>query len=215
MARYKLHCFCQSGNSYKTALYLECAGIDWEPVFVDFMNGATRDAKWREGVNEMGEAPVLEGDGRRLTQSGVILTYLSEMTDQFAAADESERLEALRWILFDNHKFTSYFATYRFMKSFLPQAPDANVVAFLKGRFDAAAAVVEKHLAKSKFMVGDKPTIADFSLAGYMFFPVEEHGYDWAKTHPAIHAWTERIRALPGWKDPYELMPGQRIKPLR
>ena len=215
MAAYRLHCFCQSGNAYKVALYLNCAGLDWEPVFVDFMNGATRDAKWREGVNEMGEAPVLEGDGRRLTQSGVILTYLSEMTDQFAAADESERLEALRWILFDNHKFTSYFATYRFMKSFLPQAPDANVVAFLKGRFDAAAAVVEKHLAKSKFMVGDKPTIADFSLAGYMFFPVEEHGYDWAKTHPAIHAWTERIRALPGWKDPYELMPGQRIKPLR
>jgi len=215
MARYKLHCFCQSGNSYKAALYLNCAGIDWEPVFVDFMNGATRDAKWRESVNEMGEAPVLEGDGRRLTQSGVILTYLSEMTDAFAPADESERLEALRWILFDNHKFTSYFATYRFMRSFLPQQPDANVVAFLKGRFDAAASVVDKHLAKSKFMVGDKPTTADFSLAGYMFYPIEEHGYDWAKSHPGIHAWTERMRALPGWKDPYELMPGPRIKPLR
>ena len=215
MARYKLHCFCQSGNSYKAALYLSCAGIDWEPVFVDFMSGATRDPKWRESVNEMGEAPVLEGDGRSLTQSGVILTYLSEMTDRFAAADENERLECLRWILFDNHKFTSYFATYRFMRSFLPQVPDPNVLAFLKGRFDAAAAVVEKHLAKSAFMIGDKPTIADFSLAGYMFYPVEEHGYDWASSHPGIHAWTERIRALPGWKAPYELMPGQRIKPLR
>ena len=60
MARYKLHCFCQSGNSYKAALYLNCAGLDWEPVFVDFFKGATRDAKWRESVNEMGEAPVLE-----------------------------------------------------------------------------------------------------------------------------------------------------------
>ncbi len=43
MARYKLHCFCQSGNSYKVALYLECAGLDWEPVFTDFMKGQTRD----------------------------------------------------------------------------------------------------------------------------------------------------------------------------
>ena len=60
MAQYKLHCFCQSGNSYKAALYLNCAGLDWEPVFVDFFKGATRDAKWRESVNEMGEAPVLE-----------------------------------------------------------------------------------------------------------------------------------------------------------
>jgi glutathione S-transferase len=215
MAEYKLHCFCQSGNSFKVALYLNCAELDWEPVFVDFMNGATRDPKWRTSVNEMGEAPVLETGGKRLTQSGAILLYLSEMTDKFAPETDDERNEALRWILFDNHKFTSYFATYRFMYSLAPQAPDANVLAFLKGRFDAAAAVVDKHLAGSKFMVGDRPTIADFSVAGYVFYPLEEHGYDWAKTHPNIHAWTERMRAVPGWKDPYELMPGQRIKPNR
>jgi len=216
MAKYRLHCFCQSGNSYKAALYLNCAGLDWEPVFVDFFKGATRDAKWRESVNEMGEAPVLEMEGgRKLSQSGVILTYLSELTDQFAAADEGERMEALRWILFDNHKFTSYLATYRFLKAFAQPAPDASVLAFLKGRFDAAAAIVDKHLAKSKFMVGDKPTTADFSLAGYVYYPVEEHGYDWAKSHPNIHAWTERLSALPGWKGPYELMPGERIKPVR
>jgi glutathione S-transferase len=215
MAQYKLHCFCQSGNSYKAALYLNCAGLDWEPVFVDFFKGATREPEWRQGVNEMGEAPVLETMGRKLTQSGVILTYLAQKSGKFAPANEDAKLEALRWILFDNHKFTSYLATYRFLKAFLPQAPDPNVVAFLKGRFDAAAAVVEKHLAGSKFMVGDTPTIADFSVAGYVFYPVEEHGYDWGNSHPNIHAWTERVRALPGWKDPYDLMPGARIKPLR
>lgn len=216
MAKYRLHCFCQSGNSYKAALYLNCAGLAWEPVLVDFFKGATRDPKWRESINEMGEAPVLEIEGgRKLSQSGVILTYLSEMTDKFAAADEGERLEALRWILFDNHKFTSYLATYRFLKAFAPQAPDANVLAFLKGRLDAAAAIVDKHLATSPFMVASKPTIADFSVAGYVYYPVEEHGYDWARSHPNIHAWMGRMRALPGWKDPYELMPGERIKPLR
>jgi glutathione S-transferase len=215
MAQYKLHCFCQSGNSYKAALYLNCAGLDWEPVFVDFFKGATREPEWRQGVNEMGEAPVLETQGKKLTQSGVILTYLAQKSGKFAPANEDAKLEALRWILFDNHKFTSYLATYRFLKAFLPQAPDPNVVAFLKGRFDAAAAVVEKHLAGSKFMVGDTPTIADFSVAGYVFYPVEEHGYDWGNSHPSIHAWTERVRALPGWKDPYDLMPGARIKPLR
>ena len=215
MARYKLHCFCQSGNSYKPALYLNCAGLDWEPVLVEFFKGATREAKWRESVNEMGEAPVLEAEGRKLSQSGVILTHLAQTTGKFAPKDEAERLEALRWMLFDNHKFTSYLATYRFLKAFAQPAPDANVLAFLKGRFDAAAAIVDKHLAKSKFMVGDKPTTADFSLAGYVYYPVEEHGYGWAKTHPNIHAWTERLRALPGWKGPYELMPGERIKPVR
>ena len=42
MARYKLHCFGQSGNSYKVALYLQCAGLDWEPMFVDFQGRHAR-----------------------------------------------------------------------------------------------------------------------------------------------------------------------------
>jgi glutathione S-transferase len=215
MARYKLHGFCQSGNTYKVALYLNCAELDWEPVFVDYMNGATRDAKWREATNELGEVPVLDVGSKKMTQSGAILLYLAEMTDKFAPETDDERNEALRWILFDNHKFTSYFATYRFMKALAPQAPDPAVMTFLKGRFDGAAAIVEGHLAKSKFMIADRPTIADFSLAGYMFFPEEETGYNWAKSHPNIHAWTQRLKALPGWKDPYDLLPGERIKPLR
>ena len=134
MAQYRLHCFCQSGNSYKVALYLNCAGLDWEPVFVNFFNGATRDPSWRASVNEMGEAPVLETGAKTFTQSGAILLYLAEMTDKFAPETDDERNEALRWILFDNHKFTSYFATYRFLYSLSPQVPDASVLAFLKGR---------------------------------------------------------------------------------
>jgi glutathione S-transferase len=215
MAQYKLHCFCQSGNSYKVALYLECAGLDWEPVFVDFMHGGTRDPQWREEVNDMGEAPVLETPAGKFSQSGAILIYLAETTGKFAPQDARARNEALRWILFDNHKFTSYFATYRFLKSLAPQAPDANVLAFLKTRFEAAAGIVEKHLGQSKFIVTDRPTIADFSLAGYLFYPLEEHGYDWASSHPNIHSWRGRIRALSGWKDPYHLMPGERIAPRR
>ena len=215
MAEYKLHCFCQSGNAYKVALMLNCAKADWEPVFVDFFKGATREAAWRESVNEMGEVPVLEHKGRKLAQSGVILTYLADALGKFGPASKDEGLEILRWMLFDNHKFTSYFATYRFLRALAPQAPDPAVLAFLKGRFEAAAAIVDKHLKASKFLVGDRPTIADFSLVGYMFYPVEEHGFDFAKTHPGIAQWLGRIRELPGWKGPYDLLPGERIKPMR
>ncbi len=171
MARYKLHGFCQSGNTYKVALYLNCAGLDWEPVFVDYMAGATRDSGWRDSANSMGEAPVLDVGPKKLTQSGAILIYLAELTDQFAPETDEERNEVLRWILFDNHKFTSYFATYRFMHALAPQAPDPAVMAFLKGRFDGAAAIVDKHLGQSKFMVGDRPTIADFSLCRLHVLP--------------------------------------------
>ncbi len=83
MSEYRLHCFAQSGNSYKPALLLALAGADWEPVYVDFFNGGTRTPEYR-AMNEMGEAPVLEHGDLSLTQSGVILDYLSERYRDFA-----------------------------------------------------------------------------------------------------------------------------------
>jgi glutathione S-transferase len=209
----QLHCFCQSGNSYKAALTLNLLGLPWQPVFVDFMNGATRAVQWRDEVNEMGEAPVLVDGDLRLTQSGLILTYLADKHGRFGGRDEAERREVLRWLLFDNHKFTSYFATYRFLKAFGPTAPNPAVMEWLKGRIDAAYAIVEKHLAGQDFIVGGQPTIADFSMCGYLFFPSEESGYDLPRSHPAMARWLDRLRGLPGWAGPYSLMPGERLAP--
>ena len=210
---YRLHAFSQSGNCYKVALLLECLGQPWQPLFVDFMHGATRQAPWRETVNEMGEAPVLEDGELRLTQSGVILTHLAAKHGRFGGANEAESREILRWILFDNHKFTSHVATYRFLKCFGPAAPDAAVMGFLKGRIDAAYAIVDKHLATREFMIGTAPTIADFSLCGYCFYPEEESGLQLLERHPHVAAWLQRIRAIEGWADPYDILPGERIAP--
>jgi len=188
MPRYRLHCFSVSGNCYKVALYLNCAGLDWEPVLVDFFGGETRTPEWRAAVNEMGEVPVLEVDDRKLTQSGAILSYLAETTGKFAPANAEERLDALRWILYDNYRFTSNFGTRRFLKSFAADAPDPAVLAFLKTRTDGALGDVDAHLSSRKFMLGDAPAIADFSLAGYLFYPTEETGYDLSVSHPHIQA---------------------------
>lgn len=209
----RLHSFCQSGNSFKVAFLLRALQQPWEPVFVDFMNGATRSPQWRQSTNEMGEAPVLEDGDRVLTQSGVILTYLADRHGAFGGQTADERLEVLRWLLFDNHKFTSYFASYRFAKSFGATPPDPAVMAWLRGRMDGAFGIVEDHLAGRSFMVGDQPTIADFSLSGYLFYPEEESGYPVVDRWPNIAAWVERMRALPGWADPYEVLPGERIAP--
>lgn len=213
MARYRLYTLKQSGNCYKIALYLQCAGLDWEAVPVDVFGGETRTPEWRAGVNEMGEVPVLEVDGEKLTQSGVILTWLADKTGKFAPTTEAARRDVLRWILYDNYRFTNYFATRRFLKCFGPEAPHPAVLDFFKMRADGALAVVEKHLASTPFMLGAEPTIADFSLVGYMYFPTEETSYDLAVSHPNIHTWTERIKALPGWKHPYDLLPGKLIAP--
>jgi glutathione S-transferase len=74
---YQLYCFAQSGNAYRVALMLNLIGADWKPVWVDFFNGAVRVPEFRAGVNEMGEIPVLVHGDRKLSQSGVCLTYLA------------------------------------------------------------------------------------------------------------------------------------------
>jgi hypothetical protein len=95
MARYKLHCCGGSGNSCKVALYLNCAGLDWEPLGVDLAGGQTRDAMWRAEINAMGEVPVLEVAGERMSRSGAISMWLTETVGKFAPAYD-ERFEAMR-----------------------------------------------------------------------------------------------------------------------
>lgn len=210
---YRLHCFSQSGNCYKVALLLRALRQPWENVFVDFMHGMTRDAAWRAQANAMGEVPVLDDGDRRFTQSGVILSYLAQKHGAFGGQSEDERQQVQRWLFFDNHKFSSYMASYRFMKSFGATAPDPAVMGWLKTRIDAAYGIVDKHLASRSYLVGEAPTIADFSLCGYLFYPPEESGYDIVARFPAMGAWMDRMRAVQAWASPYELMPGDRIAP--
>src|ERR1700722_20043083 len=93
MPEYQLYCFAQSGNAYRVALMLNLVGADWQPVFVDFFKGGeTRTPKYRADVNEMGEVPVLVHGTRKLSQSGVILTYLSARSGRFKPATEDAAL---------------------------------------------------------------------------------------------------------------------------
>ncbi len=205
MSEYKLFCFKESGNAYKAGLMLELCGADWQAEWVDFFNGATRTDDYKESVNEMGEAPVLIHGDVKLSQSGVILQYLSDRFDRFGPRDEAEKYEVLRWTLFDNHKLTSYTGTYRFLSRWAPSA-DQAVKDFFHARMIGAWTVLEKRLEDRSFVAGSEPTIADISLCGYLFFrdEVGEDAADW----PNTTAWLERIKALPGWSHPYDLLPG-------
>ena len=209
MSDYKLYCFAQSGNAYRAALMLNLIGADWEPKWIDFFKaGVQRTSDYREDINEMGEVPVLVDGEKKLTQSGVILTYLARKTGKFLPKGEDEELESLRWIIFDNQKVNGFLGPFRALKNFANPPGDPAVLAFLKGRFDGNLAIVNKRLTGRDFLVSDRPTIADISMTAYLYYPAEEFGFDIAKDHPAIGAWLKRMQALPGWGHPYDLMPG-------
>jgi glutathione S-transferase len=80
------------------------------------------------------------------------------------------------------------------------------VIPFLQGRLKAAYTVLNDHLSSRTWVAGGAVTIADLSCCGYLYYS-EPYGFDRADW-PNIDAWLDRIAALPGWKHPYELMPG-------
>src|SRR5215472_634510 len=165
MSDYQLYCFAQSGNAYRAALMLNLIGAKWEPIWVDFFaGGQSRTPEYREKVNEMGEVPVLVHGNKKLTQSGVILTYLSEHSGRFLPRGEDQRLEALRWIIFDNQKLGGNLGPYRFFRNFAKPAGQPAVLEFLKSRADGALAIVDKRLSRGPYILGSEPTIADVSL---------------------------------------------------
>ena len=211
MTHYRLHYFPESGNSYKLALMLTLCGEAFEPVWTDFGGGVTRTPQWRAAVNPMGEIPVLEEDGRKLTQTAPILLRLADKYGRFGGRSEDERYEILRWLFWDNQKLSGYMATYRYMRAFTP-SPDPAVLKFLKWRVDDFLRILETRLVGQGFVVGNEATITDISMIAYLSFPTIESGYDFAASHPAIDAWLKRMAALPGWKPPYELLPGKRLQ---
>jgi len=202
----KLYCFGESGNSYKAALPLELSGLEWEPVFVDFFAGQHRADEF-QALNAMGEVPVLIDGDVTLTQSGVMQAYITEKTGKFGGATPQEAREVLRWQFWDNHKMSSQAGMTRFLMNFLPEDKrPAQVIGFMQGRLKSAYATLDKGLDGSDWLVGDGPTHADFSCCSYLYYP-EPFGFD-RKDWPNIDRWLDGIAALPGWKHPYDLMPG-------
>lgn len=211
MSTYRLHYFPESGNSYKIALMLTLCGQTFEPIWTDFGGDVTRTAAWRAAVNELGEIPVLEEDGQRFTQTAPILLRLAQRYGRFAARDEQEQFEILRWLFWDNHKLTGYMATYRYQRVLTP-SPNPDVLKFLKDRLDDYVGILERQLSDLTLVIGERLTVVDLSMIGYLQFPKEETGYDFAASHPSINRWLQRVGALPDWRSAYELLPGKHMR---
>jgi len=211
MTSWRLHYFPESGNSYKLALMLTLCGESFEPVWTDFGGGITRTPQWRRAVNEMGEIPVLEENGVRLTQTAPILLRLADQFGRFGGETQDEQFEVLRWLFWDNQKLSGFMATYRYLRTFTA-SPDPQVLAFLRKRLDDFLGILEQHLQRQPFAIGARASVADLSMIAYLSYPSDETGYDWAASHPAVHAWLARIASLPGWRSAYDLLPGKRLR---
>ena len=110
----------------------------------------------------MGEIPVLEEDGVGLTQTAPILLKLAEQYGRLGGENAAEKFEVLRWLFWDNHKLSSYMATYRFYRTFTP-SPDPNVLKFLRRRLDDFLGILERHV-QGACLCGGRPADGRRSL---------------------------------------------------
>ena len=186
-----------SGNCYKVLLTAELLGLDYEWVPLDVVAGDTQQPAFL-AKNPVGKMPLLElDDGRCLSESNAIVNYLAEgsalmPTDAFA------RAKVQQWQFYEQYSHEPFIAVARFIKRYLGM-PEERRAEFEGKRAGGhkALAVMEDALSASPFLVGDAATAADISLFGYTHV-ADEGGFE-LSGYPAVSAWIERVRALPGF----------------
>jgi glutathione S-transferase len=188
----RLHDYAASGNCYKVRLLLALLGQPYERVPVDIFAGDTLTDEFA-ALNPARETPVLElDDGRTLAESGAILWYLAEGT-AFLPDDRLARARVLQWLCFER-ELTAPVAGTRF-RVMTGRTNEETPFMLVRGR--DALATLDRRLEGRDWVALDAPTIADIALFGYTHV-AHDAGFDLAR-YPAIEAWLDRIRALPGY----------------
>jgi glutathione S-transferase len=188
----RLHDYAASGNCYKVRLLLALLGQPYERVPVDIFAGDTLTDEFA-ALNPARTTPVLElDDGRALPESAAILWYLAEGTT-FLPDDRLARARVLQWLCFER-ALTPAVAGARF-QVMTGRTDDETPFLLVNGR--ELLAKLDRRLEGRDWVTLDGPTIVDVALYGYTHV-ANDAGFDLA-AHPAIGAWLDRVRALPGY----------------
>jgi len=196
MPELRLYDYAASANCYKVRLLLSQLGRDYERVPIDIFNGDTlTDAYAR--INPFRSTPVLEiAPGRHLIESNAILVYLADGTP-FLPEDRIERAEVVRWLIYEQTDVMPATGGLRFRlqtSRLTDQDPEAQR---RRQAGDEVLAILDDHLASRDFLVGDRYTIADIAVFGYVHV-AHEAGYDLAG-RPAVQAWLRRVAEQDGY----------------
>ena len=194
----RLYDYDASGNCFKVRLLLALLGREYERVPVDIFAGETLTDGYAR-VNPLRETPVLEtDDGEFVAQSNAILFYLAEGTG-YLPDDPVARAQARQWTYFEQERVMPGLGGTRFRRLTGRAAADPARDA---RRFQTGVetlATLDAHLAARDWLVGDGPTIADVSIFAYTHV-AGDAGFE-LERYPAVVAWLDRVRALPGFVD--------------
>ena len=190
----RLYDYPASPNCYKARLALAELGVDYEKVPVDIFGGDTLDPEYAAKSPGL-TTPVLEtDDGRFLPESNAILVYLTEGTD-LMPSEPFERAQVFQWMFFEQARVVPFVGGLRFSLGTERLTPDSGEAQKQLRLATGVVGVVEGHLSSREWFVGDRFTVADICLYGYL--------HDAAaamidlERFAAVSAWVELVRARP------------------
>ncbi len=187
--------FALSGHSHRVELFLSLLGLPVEPVDVDLLKRAQKQADFL-AKNPFGQVPVIDDSGTIVADSNAILVYLATRYDASGRWLPREALAAARvqeWLSLAAGELAFGPADARVIKLFGAKY-DYERAKMLAGRLYA---VMEAHLGARRFLAADHPTIAD--IAHYSYTAHAPEGGISLEPYPNVRAWLGRIEALPNF----------------
>lgn len=200
MANLILHEYARSGNCYKIRLTAALLGIPIERREYDIMKGETRTDFFLSGVNANGRIPVLQVGDDYLPESNAACFYLADGS-ALIPHDRFDRADMLRWLFWEQYNHEPNVATLRFWYGWIGEENFTELhraqLPAKRAAGEAALTLMDEHLARTPFFVGDYPTLADIALFAYTHV-CEDGGFELHR-YPAVQAWLARIVGLRGY----------------
>ena len=195
-----LHEYAASGNCYKVRLTAALLGLPLERRDYDIMAGETRSADFLASVNANGRIPVLQDGDRFIPESNAACFYLADST-WLIPEDRFERADMLRWLFWEQYNHEPNVATLRFWHGWIGEANWSDLQRAQhpakKAAGEAALRLMDDHLARHDWLVGDGLTLADIAL--YAYSHVAEGGGFTLADYPTVQAWLKRVEGVPGY----------------
>jgi glutathione S-transferase len=195
-----LHEYAASGNCYKVRLTAALLGLALERRDYDIMAGETRTADFLAKVNANGRIPVLQAGDRLIPESNAACFYLADGSF-LVPADRFDRADMLRWLFWEQYNHEPNVATLRFWHGWIGEANWSDLQRAQhpakRAAGEAALALMDEHLARRDWLVGDGLTLADIAL--YAYTHVAEGGGFRLADYPAVQAWLQRVEGVPDY----------------
>ena len=190
----RLHRVAISGHSHRVELFMSLLGVPFELVNVDLMSGAHKKPDFLV-MNPFGQVPVIEDGDVTLADSNAILVYLTHRYAQDAAQwlpeDPFAAAQVQRWLSVAAGPLAFGPAAARVIQLFKkPDSPDDAMA-----RAHALFKVMDQQLATSRFLAGERATLAD--IANYSYVAHAPEGNVSLDGYPHVRAWLARVEALP------------------